>query len=115
MSADNNTPSAKVHPSTREWLPDDPLDLHACQVPGDPQLMLRILVEEYARMGWHTEAIMRLASDPNYVGFHGLLQLYGQDDLQKRVREIVSRCGVIQVKTEEQPTEAELVQIITST
>jgi hypothetical protein len=102
---------SKVHPTTREWLPDDPLDLHACQVPGDPLLMLRLLVEEYARMGWTKDDILQLARDPNYRGFHGLLQLYGEVELRRRVTEVISRCGVIRVRTVEAPAESTLVQI----
>jgi len=104
--------TAKVHPASREILPDDPMDMHGFEVPGDPNLMLRLLVEEYARIGWGAEAMMQLARDPNYQAFHGLWQLFGEDELHRRVVEIVSRCGVIRVKTTEvQPLPDQLVQI----
>ena len=51
--------TAKVHPATREVLPDDPMEMHGFEVPGDPNLMLRLLVEEYARMGWGAEEILQ--------------------------------------------------------
>ncbi len=102
----------KTHPATREVLPDDPMQMHGNEVPGDPQLMLQLLVEEYARMGWGVDAVMELAKDPNYQSFHGLYLLFGEEGLCQRVSEIISRCGVFRVKTEEAPTEpTNLVQI----
>ncbi|MEK6234335.1 MAG: hypothetical protein N2C14_06465, partial [Planctomycetales bacterium] len=59
----------------------------------------------YARIGWGLESIMGLARDPNYTGFHGLLKRYGEEELQNRVAEILSRCAVIRVRVEEAPTE----------
>ena len=102
----------KVHPASREILPDDPLEMQAFEVPGDPDLMLRLLIEEYARIGCGAEAIMLLARDPNYQAFHGLWRLYGEEELHRRVSGILSRCGVIRVKTTEtQPISERLVQI----
>ena len=48
----------KAHPATREMLPEDPLEMQAFEVPGDPELMLRFIVEEYAGIGWDADAIM---------------------------------------------------------
>ena len=58
MASVDETAVPKVHPASREMLPDDPLEMHGFEVPGDPELMLRLLVEEYARMGWGMEAIL---------------------------------------------------------
>ena len=108
----NATP--KIHPGTREILPEDPLEMQGFEVSGDPGLMLRLLVEEYARIGWGTTDIMRLARDPNYQSFHGLLQCFGEEELTRRVSEAISRCGVIRVTQQEKPLESsptDLVQI----
>ncbi len=102
----------KVHPATREVLPEDPMDLHGFEVPGDPDLMMRMLVEDYARMGWNTEAIMSLANDSNYQVFHGLLRMFGEDELRRRIADVIARCGVIRVKTtEREPPPTQFVQI----
>lgn len=102
----------KVHPATREILPDDPLEMQAFEVPGDTDLMARLLVEEYARMGWGLEEMIALARDPNYRAFHGLWQLYGEQHLRRRVQEILAQCGVIRVhETETVPLSERLVQI----
>ena len=111
----NNIPNdavPKQHPASREILPEDPLEMQAFEVPGDTDLMVRLLVEEYARIGWGLEEILHLARDPNYRAFHGLWQLYGEEALRHRVRDILSQCGVIRVKeTELQPAPQQLVQI----
>jgi len=104
--------AAKVHPASREILPDDPMVMHGVEVPGDPDLMVRLLVEEYARTGWGLESIMELASDPNYRAFHGLWQRYGETELRRRIAETLSRCGVMRVKTrQQQPITGPFVQI----
>lgn len=111
------TPNAipKVHPATREILPDDPMEMHGFEVPGDPGLMLRLLVEEYARIGWEAQAIMRLARDPNYQALFGLLRFFGEEELTARVNQTLSRCGVIRVKTKEtEPISERLVQLETN-
>ncbi|WP_298867027.1 hypothetical protein, partial [uncultured Gimesia sp.] len=102
----------KIHPATREVLPDDPMELRGFQVPGDPQLMLRLLVEEYARVGWGIDSIMQLALDPNYEAFHKFLQQMGEEELRQQVGEIIDKCGIIRVKTKEAaPVPQDLVQL----
>ncbi len=114
MSDANPNATPKVHPATREILPDDPMEMHGFEVTGDPNLMLRLLVEEYARMGWGAEAILQLARDPNYQSFHGLLQFFGEEELTARIRQILTRCGVIRVTTKETvPISERLVQLDT--
>jgi hypothetical protein len=112
MADTTPTPVPKVHPATREILPDDPLEMHGFELPGDPDLMLRLLVEEYARIGWSSDAIVQLAHDPNYQAFHGLLRFFGSERLTARVGEIVARCGVMRVRTKTtEPLSERLVQI----
>jgi hypothetical protein len=102
----------KVHPASREILPDDPMEMHGFEVPGDADLMLRMIVEEYARIGWGLDDMMRLARDPNYTGFYGLSQAHGEMELRRRIAEILARCGVIRVTaTETEPMSEQLVQI----
>ncbi len=112
MDKTNKPVGPKIHPATREVLPDDPMEIRGFQVPGDPQLMMRLLVEEYARVGWGVDSIMELAVDPNYQAFHQLLQQMGEEELRKQVSDIIARCGVMRVKTKEAaPVPEELVQL----
>jgi hypothetical protein len=109
-AAANGTP--KIHPASREMLPDDPMELQGFELEGDPELMLRLLVEEYARLGFDAGAIIQLAVDPQYQAFDGLRRAFGEDGIRRRVSEVVARCGVMRVKTAEAPLdEGELVQI----
>ena len=109
---DLNNAVPKIHPATREALPDDPMEMHGFEVPGDPELMLRMLVEEYTRMGWGVDALMSLAKDPNYTAFYAFRKSLGDDGLRQALSRIIARCGVIRVKTTEtEPMSERLVQI----
>jgi hypothetical protein len=102
----------KTHPASREILPDDPMEMRGFEVPGDSDLMLKILVEEYARIGWGAGAIMQLACNANYTAFHALRQSLGEAELRRRVKEIIGRCGVMRINAgETEPLSERLVQI----
>ncbi len=112
MSDHTPQPTPKVHPASREVLPDDPMNLHAIELDGDADLMLRLLVEEYASMGWSLPAILDLARDPNYQAFHGLYLQLGEDAMRDRITAILSRVGVMRVTVSEAAMPPEnLVQI----
>jgi len=82
------------HPAQREPRPEDPFELHGVELPGDPGLMLTILVEEYARMGWGVDAILELARNPFYQAFHALYEACGEETFRDRVAEALGRCRV---------------------
>lgn len=112
MPLNNPNATPKIHPASREMLPADPMEMTAVEIPGDANLMLQLLVEEYARIGWGLDDLMRLARDPNYTAFYGLLQLFGEDEVRSRISHILSRCGVMRfTASEAQPAPAGLVQI----
>lgn len=104
----------KVHPLDREMLPEDPLEMQAFEVPGDTELMFRIVIEEFARMGWDRSAILGLARDPFYAALHGLWRLYGEEGFTRRVNQVLSRVGVVRVRTFEKPPPSDLMQIESS-
>ena len=104
----------KTHPLDREMLPEDPLELQAFEVPGDVELMFRIVIEEFARMGWNSAAIFALARNPFYQALHGLWRLHGEVEFQRRVNQILARVGVIRVREFVAPSPSELLQIESS-
>ena len=113
-TADNFVP--KVHPATRPVEPDDPMNLFAVELPGDPELMLRLLVEEYARMGWDLDALVGLFRDPFYVAAHGLWLHFGEEELKQRLVAMLGRVGIVRTKTTTiAPPSERLVQIDLST
>jgi len=88
------------------------MNLFAVEIPGDPELMFRLLVEEYARMGWGLEALMGLFRDPFYVAAHGLWLHYGEEEIRSRLTTLLSKVGVVRVTTTASaPPPGELVQI----
>jgi len=112
MVGPGNDGVPKVHPATRPVEPEDPMSLHGFEVAGDPETMLRILVEEYARMGFQLDTLMGLARDPFYPGFHGLWLLYGEDEFRNRLSKILSRCGVMRTRFEQSaPLPEQLVEL----
>jgi hypothetical protein len=109
--SDESLGTRKIHPLDREMLPDDPLEIQAFEVPGDTDLMFRIVVEELARMGSDKAEIVALARDPFYAALHGLWRLYGEEEFTVRVSQALSRVGVVRVRTLEKSPPGELVQI----
>ena len=103
--------TTKVHPLDREMLPDDPLEMQAFEVPGDTDLMFRIVIEELARLGTDKAAIVALARDPFYPALHGLLKLYGEEEFSHRGSQILAKVGVVRVRTFERPVHNDLLQI----
>ncbi len=112
MTDSSVNPVPKIHPATRPVEPEDPMHLHAVEVPGDTELMLRVVVEEYARMGCGPDEIMALCRNPFYQAPHGLWLLHGEEELQRRVTQILDRCGVMRTTTvDSEPPADQLVQL----
>ena len=112
MLPDLTNGAPKVHPATRAVEPEDPMNLHGVEVDGDPEIMLRMLVEDYARMGYGLDELMTLCRQPFYVGLNGLLQWCGDEELRRRLSGILARCGVFRVAMRETtPLSEQLVQL----
>jgi hypothetical protein len=101
----------KVHPATRPVEPEDPMTLEAIPVAGDPDLMLRCLVEEYAWMGWDTEEIFRLFRDPSYPVLYSLLRAIGEEKIRDKIQSILGQTAVLRfagtVREDIEPVEPE--------
>ncbi len=76
--------------------PDDPLEMGAEMVEGDPRLMLACLIEEYARMGWDAGRIARIFDNPFFLASHGLADRFGRDTVHAFIEQTLRRCGVYQ-------------------
>src|SRR5262249_49321215 len=88
----------QVPPATRPAEADDPLEMHAIPLPGDPELMLRCVVEEYARAGWDAGQVLGLFEDPFFPALAGLRRHFGAAGLRERVTDLVGRTGVFQLR-----------------
>jgi hypothetical protein len=87
----------KAHPLTRGIESDDPLELHATAVAGDPEVMLECLVQEYVWMGWDCEHILALFHSPFYPALSALLRHCGESGIRSRVAAVLARMGVFRV------------------
>ena len=105
----------KVHTASREVMADDPMTLCATPAAGDPDLLIRSVVQEYAWMGWEAEQIVALFRDPFYPMLHGLWRVLGEADVRDRIDAVFHRCGVFRFRStvQEQPDEdaPEFIQI----
>jgi hypothetical protein len=89
----------KVHPATREVMPEDPLTLCASPVAGDPDLLIRAVVQEYAWLGWDAEQIAALFRDPFYPMLDGLRQAYGEAGIRERIESVFHHHGVFRFRS----------------
>ena len=107
----------KGYPRARGTEQDDPFELYATPVIGDPEVMLRCLVQEYAWMGWNADAIFALFGNPDYPALNGLLQVYGHRAIRSRIDSILTETGVFRfegyVREDPEPEteELELVEL----
>ncbi len=61
----------KVHPATCAVEADDPMTLTATPVAGDPENMLRCVIQEYAWMGWNLDQLVLISESvahPSRIG-----------------------------------------------
>jgi hypothetical protein len=106
----------KVHPLSRQAETDDPLELMAQPIAGDPQVMLEGLLQEFLWMGWGEAEMMRLFFDPGYPVLCQLREHFGDDAIRQQVRSLLSRTGVLSFREtlaepDSDDDEPELVQL----
>lgn len=91
----NNKPDLvpKVHPMAREIEQNDPMELIATPVQGDPEFMLECLVEEYVWMGWDAEALLAVFHSPEYPVLNQLLAYFGEADVRRRIETLLGQSG----------------------
>ena len=93
------------HPKDRPMEAEDPLQLNALELDGDPDVLLTCIVEEFARLGWDTNTILQTFSQPEYQGPYRLLKRLGPEGARQRVEQIIARCGVWRTRTVEKAIE----------
>jgi hypothetical protein len=88
----------KVHPLDRAVEADDPLELMAEPVPGDPAVMLECLLQEFAGLGEDADDLLAMFRSPAYPLLNMLLAHYGEAELRRRVTDLLGRSGVFRVR-----------------
>lgn len=85
----------KVHPLSRPVEAEDPLELMASPVEGDPEIMLQAIVEEFAWLGFSTEELLGLFGNPNYPVLNHLAEHFGRDEVRRRIEARLGDTGII--------------------
>jgi hypothetical protein len=107
----------KVHPATREVESDDPLELVASPAPGDADVMLECIVQEFAGLGYDADELTGLFSNPAYPVPNQLLHYYGPAEIRRRIETLLARAGVFRTHEviaddpEPDDNEAELIEL----
>jgi hypothetical protein len=86
--------------------PTDPQMLVGVVLPSDEQAtreMAYVFAEEFARMGFDAQGILRLFRDPFYAGAHGAYRSLGEDGIRVIVEECVSVWGRTLGKIQDAP------------
>jgi hypothetical protein len=103
----------KVHPLDRPAEADDPYELHAEPVQGDPQVMLECMLQEFVWMGWSQAELLALFDDPQYPVLCQLRAHFGREQVHTQVAELLAQWGRLRFRetiVEPEP-EPDLVQI----
>ncbi len=74
------------------------MSLWATPVPGDPDLLIRAVVQEYAWLGWDADQVAALFDDPFYPMLYGLRQSLGEAGVRERIDAVFARHGVYRVR-----------------
>ena len=90
---------------------DDPMELRATECDGAPDFMIECVVEEYLRMGWPPEQVLRLFESPLYPPLYHLWRSQGAAAIRGRIERVAARCGVFRFRTLQAPAKPELVCI----
>ncbi len=89
----------KVHPLARPVEPEDPFTLNATSVGGDPEVMIRAVVQEYAWLGWSADQIISLFRDPFFPVLYSLWQTLGDAELRKRIASLTEAFGIFRFQS----------------
>ncbi len=89
----------------KNYEKDDPFELKGVAIDGDPEVMIRCIIEEYARMGWGRERIMYLFETPNFQIPNRYLEEHGKEQVEKLVDRVLSEHGVFQYDVQKKEDE----------
>ncbi len=92
-------------PENKTPEPDDPFELKGHVAGGDPEVMARSIIEEYARMGWDREKLIWLFENPNFSMPHKFYQKYGEEKTKELIDEVLKKHGVLQFDVQQQEEE----------
>jgi hypothetical protein len=98
MSAERETWVPKVHPLARDAEADDPWELTAQPVAGDPAEMMDAILQEFLWMGWGGDELFELFSNPGYPLLVQLREHFGDEAVRRRIDALIAQSGVLQFR-----------------
>lgn len=114
MNGNNEQWVEKVHPLSRDATAEDPFELMAEPVAGDPQVMLACMLEEFLWLGWNADDLFALFHHPGYPVLVQLREHFGDAMIRNEIDNLLARTGVLQfretIAADDEP-EPELIQI----
>lgn len=103
----------KIHPLERDASDEDPFELHAEPVAGDPAVMLECMLQEFAWMGWDREELLALFHHPGYPVLCQLREHFGEDEVRRQVDSLLGRWGTLRFReTIAEPDEEETLELV---
>jgi hypothetical protein len=101
---------------------EDPMELTGMEFEGDLSLMIDSIIEEYASIGWGESQILQIFDRPFFRSTYNAARALPPQQLRQRVRDVLARCGIIQVAIQKSEdthqnnslTNSDLVQIQTN-
>lgn len=78
--------------------PTDPNVLVGVMLPGDTEVtrdMAYVFAEEFVRMGYDREGLIRLFKNPHYAGAHGAYQTLGEEEIRRIIEECLKAWGTV--------------------
>jgi hypothetical protein len=82
---------------------DDPMELAAMEVDGDPDVMAACIVDEFVRMGLGDEELLRMFERPFFAGAHAVYRARGAAHVQRLIAEARARWGQPRFTVRETP------------
>lgn len=76
---------------TKEYEPDDPMELRGEETPGDSRVMLECFVDEYLACGYGAEQVLAIFESPFYRAAHCLFKIFGRDVVLRVIAEKVGQ------------------------
>ncbi len=111
----------KVDPRTRGIEAEDPLELVATPVDGDPDLMLECMIEEFLWIGSDADELLAMFRSPNYPVLNQLLDYYGEGAIRNRIEAFLTRTSGIRIHqtiseedSDDQDSVPDLLQVSTA-
>lgn len=100
MTHDDDRMVPKVHPVTRGVEADDPMELSAEVVPGDPETMLHCLIQEFTWLGYSPDALAAMFRDSEYPVLELLRERFGEEEIRRRAADSLGGWDAVRVTAE---------------